>query len=93
MRDEWKLTARLVSLRVLKQYMDHRQIKTGYALATKAGILPGTVNHILSGRRKSCSPETAAAIERALDVVPESLFVLEKSKVADALRPSVKAAA
>lgn len=86
MRDEWRLTAKLVSLRVLEQYCKHRGLLTGYALAKKAGLLPGTVNHIRSGRRKTCSPETAAAIERALDVPPESLFVLEKSKVADTLR-------
>lgn len=93
MRDEWRLTARLVSLRVLKQYMAHRGIPTGYALAKRAGILPGTVNHLLNGGRKTCSPQTAAAIEEALDVPSESLFELNKSKVADALRPAGRKAA
>jgi transcriptional regulator with XRE-family HTH domain len=43
-------------------------------LAVRAGIAPATVNHLLSGRRTSCSPGTAAAIERALQCPPGLFF-------------------
>jgi plasmid maintenance system antidote protein VapI len=36
------------------------------ALAAEAGVGHATVNHLLSGRRETCSPETAQAIERVL---------------------------
>ncbi len=36
------------------------------ALANQAGIGHATVNHLLSGRRSTCTLETAQAIERAL---------------------------
>jgi plasmid maintenance system antidote protein VapI len=35
-------------------------------LAAEAGVGHATVNHLLSGRRETCSPETARAIERVL---------------------------
>jgi transcriptional regulator with XRE-family HTH domain len=36
------------------------------ALAQRAGIGHATVNHLLSGRRTTCLPQTARAIELAL---------------------------
>ena len=84
MNDPYRLTARLISRRVLRQHMKHRRIPSGYALAKAAGILPGTVNNLLRDRN-SCSPETAAAIEHALDVPSESLFLLKRVRVADTL--------
>ena len=36
------------------------------SLATRAGVSHATVNHLLSGRRETCSPETARAIEAVL---------------------------
>lgn len=36
------------------------------ALAAQAGVGHATVNHLLSGRRETCSPETAEAIEYVL---------------------------
>ncbi|WP_234971408.1 helix-turn-helix domain-containing protein [Jatrophihabitans endophyticus] len=42
-------------------------------LAGDAGVGHATVNHLLSGRRRHCSAETAAAIERALGC-PSGLF-------------------
>lgn len=43
------------------------------ALATRAGIGHATLNHLLSGRRETCSAETAAALESALSC-PAGLF-------------------
>lgn len=85
MPDEWRLTVRLKSRRVLKQFMDYQQIRTGYALAKKAGILPGTAQHLVSGRRNSCSPATAAAIEEALGCPVGFLFERSMSRLVLAL--------
>ena len=43
------------------------------ALAVEAGVGHATVNHLLSGRRDTCSAETARAIERALGC-PRGVF-------------------
>jgi len=43
------------------------------ALAAAAGIGHATVNHLLSGRRSTCSPATARAIESVL-ACPQGLF-------------------
>lgn len=43
------------------------------ALAVRAGVGHATVSHLLSGRRESCSPETAIAIEAVL-ACPQGLF-------------------
>ncbi len=43
------------------------------ALAARAGIGHATVNHLLSGRRNTCSERTARAIERAL-ACPSGVF-------------------
>lgn len=42
-------------------------------LAARAGVGHATVNHLLSGRRVTCSDRTAHAIEAALDC-PQGLF-------------------
>jgi transcriptional regulator with XRE-family HTH domain len=44
------------------------------ALAARAGVGHATVNHLLSGRRTTCSPQTAAAIEAALGCPPGLFF-------------------
>lgn len=44
------------------------------ALARKAGLGHATVNHLVTGRRTSCSAATAAAIEKALSCGPGTLF-------------------
>jgi transcriptional regulator with XRE-family HTH domain len=44
------------------------------ALAMRAGVGHATVNHLLSGRRSSCTARTAAAIEAALDCPPGLFF-------------------
>lgn len=43
-------------------------------LARRAGLGHATVNHLLTGRRTSCSLATARAIERALEVGEGTLF-------------------
>ena len=42
-------------------------------LAGRAGLGHATLNHLLSGRRETCSVETAVALERAL-ACPDGLF-------------------
>lgn len=42
-------------------------------LANRAGIGHATLNHLLSGRRATCSARTAAALEHAL-ACPDGLF-------------------
>lgn len=44
------------------------------ALAARAGVGHATVNHLLSGRRQTCSPQTAAAIEAVLACPPGLFF-------------------
>ena len=43
-------------------------------LAMSAGLSHSTVNHLVSGRRATCSAATAAAIERTLRCPPGLLF-------------------
>jgi plasmid maintenance system antidote protein VapI len=44
------------------------------ALAVRAGVAHATVNHLASGRRDTCTPETARALEDALGCPPGLLF-------------------
>ena len=44
------------------------------SLATRAGVAPATVNHLLSGRRTSCSPRVAAAIAAVLECPLDVFF-------------------
>lgn len=81
--DQWRLTVKLKSRRALQEYMEFHRIQSGYALAKKAGILPGTVNHLLSGRRNTCSLRTARSIEEALQCPPGFLFAAGMSKISD----------
>jgi len=43
-------------------------------VARRAGLGHSTVNHLLTGRRRSCSISTALAIERVFLVRPGTLF-------------------
>jgi plasmid maintenance system antidote protein VapI len=56
---------RIRSAEVLREYVCLLGISER-ALARSAGISHSTLNHLLTGRRTTCSPATAAAIERAL---------------------------
>ncbi|HEY0169204.1 MAG TPA: helix-turn-helix domain-containing protein [Jatrophihabitans sp.] len=44
-------------------------------LARRAGLSHSTVNHLCTGRRDSCSAQSAGAIEHALDLDKGKLFV------------------
>lgn len=65
---------RLRSREALQDYMTFHKIKSGYALAKRAGILPGTANFLVQGHRDTCSIRTARAIETALACPPGFLF-------------------
>lgn len=43
-------------------------------LARTSGLCHSTVNHIFTGRRTTCSGDTARVLERALGVEPGTLF-------------------
>jgi transcriptional regulator with XRE-family HTH domain len=43
-------------------------------LARRAGLGHATVNHLITGRRRTCSLATARAIERALEIGEGTLF-------------------
>lgn len=73
----------LVSPRVLASFMAYRG-ETVRSLAAKSTVglgrrgkplSPAVVGHLRSGKRRTCSPATAGAIERALQVPPGVLFI------------------
>lgn len=78
---EGRFDLKLISAVALAQYMTYRDM-TVRSLAAKADCNRSTVGHLRSGKRKTCSPEVAMRIERALDAPPGSLFVAEVSRVA-----------
>jgi plasmid maintenance system antidote protein VapI len=49
-------------------------------LARSAPLGHATVNHLVTGRRSSCSLTTAMAIERVFDVSPGTLFAAESDQ-------------
>src|SRR6185503_6701554 len=63
----------LRSRRALGDYIDLLGISERQ-LARNAGLSHSTVNHLVTGRRTTCSLRTAMAIERALDCPPGLLF-------------------
>lgn len=80
---ERRLWVKLISAQALDSYMRFRS-ETNRSLATKTApnAKRGIIGHLRSGQRDTCSPETAAAIERGLNAPPGSLFVPEVSSVA-----------
>lgn len=72
---------KLISSDALIQYMKHRGYKQR-TLADKVGCARSVVGHLMSGERNTCKPETARAIEKALDAPIGSLFVPAISRVA-----------
>ena len=57
----------------LLDWMDFQNRMSGRTLAAKADLSQGTVNALVSGRRRTCNRRTAWAIERALGV-PTGFF-------------------
>lgn len=82
MTTDWRLTVKLRSRRALTDYMEFHGLRTAYALAKRADILPGTAGHLVSGRRNTCSARTARNIEEALKCSP-GFFAPELSKIID----------
>ena len=77
-----EVRAVLADKAVLAQYMTYRG-ETVRSLAAKTLISggrrrkpvhPSLIGHLRSGKRRTCGVETAAAIERALDVPSGVLF-------------------
>ena len=79
--DHGRFWVKLISARVLADYMDHRD-ETVRSLADKVGVSRSTIGHLRSGERDTCKPPTAKAIEKALNAPPGSLFVAHVSRVA-----------
>lgn len=73
---ERRLWVKLISRDALRQYMEFRG-ETNESLGRKAGLSKAIVGHLRSGHRSTCNGKTAAAIERALNAPPGSLFVAE----------------
>ncbi len=71
---------RLISTEALRSYVKHRGM-TMKQIANRAGCSPQLVGHLHSGKRLSCRPENARAIERALDAPRGSLFLDKASTV------------
>lgn len=67
---------RLRSRRALADYIDLLGISERQ-LSRTAGLSHSTVNHLVTGRRDSCSLATAVAIERALGCPAGLLFAPE----------------
>lgn len=88
--DPWRLTVQLTSKRMLKQYAEWHRL-SGRGLAAKAKVSPAIVGHLMSGRRSTCNLNTARAIEEALSLPPDVLFVASPSRVADNGRQQAKA--
>lgn len=66
---------KLQSADVLRAHMAHKQFGSR-RLARYCGLAgSGMIDHLLAGRRNSCSPKLAHDIAEALDVPLEALFV------------------
>ena len=71
---------RLISAEALNAYMDARNF-SNRTLADKAGssAYRSTIGHLRSGKRATCGPKIAGAIERALGAPAGSLFLVESA--------------
>lgn len=71
---------RLHSTTTLRALMTQRSYSYG-RLARYAGCSRGFISHLVTGRRKTCSPQLAARIAEALDVPLELLFGMSVERV------------
>lgn len=78
---ERRFEVRLISADQLQFWMRVRTISVR-ELAAKVGCSHSTVGHLRSGFRKTCSPEIANKIAKALECPIEALFVPTSSIVA-----------
>ena len=74
----------LIDAGALRNYMRFRGF-TVRTLAKQVDCSHATVGHLRSGKRRTCNPETAKAIAKALDCPVESLFAANVSRE---VRPS-----
>lgn len=65
---------RVTSPETLQALMRQRGLSIG-RLARAAGCSKGFISHLLSGRRRSCTPALAQRITAVLDVPLEIVFV------------------
>jgi transcriptional regulator with XRE-family HTH domain len=77
---EVRFDVQLISTAAFREYMKHRGF-TVRSLADRVGCSPALIGHLRSGKRHTCRPETARAVEKALDAPPGSLFVARLSTV------------
>jgi hypothetical protein len=70
---------RLVSRDILRAFVGPEDTKkiSGRKLARAAGCHPSFIDHLLTGRRRSCTPVMATRIAEVLAVPVEVLFVPE----------------
>lgn len=65
-----------VQRQVLKQYLAYRGLSyKELADRCRPRVAKSTIGHLVSGERTTCRPETARAIEKALDVAPGTIFI------------------
>jgi hypothetical protein len=83
MNGEPRLIARLISRQLLRDAMDLHGIRSASELARRAVLPVGLVGHLVGGRRPTCTPKAAHAIEEILYRTPQPLFVIEVSPMAD----------
>lgn len=91
MHDPWRLTVKLKSRKALLDYMAFHKIPSAYELARRSGLKVGIVGHLVSGRRTSCNPATARAIEDAMQCPPGFLFEAKMSQVVTDRRQTIAA--
>ena len=77
---EVRFDVELISATAFAEYMRYRAF-TVRSLAARVGCSHSLIGHLRSGERKSCKPELARQIEKALDAPRGSLFVPRLSRV------------
>lgn len=91
---EGRFEVQLISADALAQFMKFRG-HTLRSLADKAGCSHGTIGNMRNGTRRTCNPDTARKIAKALDTPVEALFVAKVSHVSryvDQSKPGRRAA-
>ena len=83
--EERRFEVRLVSPDALRQYMKFRGY-TMRSLAARVGCSHQLIGFLCKGDVKTCRPEYAQRIAKALDCPVESLFVAKVSRVAREVR-------
>lgn len=72
----------LISPEKLRDHVGPGKRMSGRALARYVHVHPSTIDHLLSGRMKTCTPELAKDIETVLGVARGHIFLPRKTSVA-----------